>query len=135
MNIFEKMEQADRLAREIEAKKNVSRQKRVERELNKVQSGGRVSSFLKKEAEKDSVLDAKIGLATAQDSASFGQALVQYQNAINDSKRDFLYRSPSDGSGKNIETTITIPVPPNDDNIYVLSAQSGIIQWLATQDC
>lgn len=74
----------DRLEAEIaEAKKSVTRQKRIDRELSRVASGGRASSFLKKEAEKDDVLAASVALAAATDPLSYGNALINYQNAIN----------------------------------------------------
>ena len=74
----------DKLEAEIaEAKKSVTKQKRIDRELNKVQSGGRVSSFLKREAEKNEVLSASLGIATASGPLAFGQALIKYEDAIN----------------------------------------------------
>jgi hypothetical protein len=95
MNIFEKKEQRERLEKEIQqAKKSVSQQKRTDRELKKVQSGGRVSSFLKRQSENNSVLSATIDMATAPDALALGQAIIQYQGAINDSKKDFLQRDP-----------------------------------------
>jgi len=29
----------------------------------------------------------------------------------------------------------TIPTPPNDSNLYVLTAQNGVLSWTATEDC
>jgi hypothetical protein len=97
MNIFEKKDQRERLEREIgEARKNISRQKRTERDLSKVQSGGRVSSFLKRESENNAVLSASLNMATAPSPLALGQAIIQYQGAINESKQDFFSRSPQE---------------------------------------
>lgn len=84
MAIFGDLANKDKLEAEIaEAKKSVTRQKRIDRELKKVQSGGRVSRFLQKESEKDEVLAASVALAAANDPLSYGIALINYQNAIN----------------------------------------------------
>jgi hypothetical protein len=85
MASFGILENREKINAEIaEAKKAVLKQKRIDRELKKVQSGGRVSYFLKKEAEKNEVLSASLELATASDPLSMGQALIRYEKAINE---------------------------------------------------
>ena len=142
----------DRLEAEIaEAKKSVTRQKRIDRELSKVQSGGRASSFLRKEADKDEVLAASVALAAATDPLSYGNALINYQNAINpvnisdDLKTEDLPvpKIPEElPSGENIGDLLywdggawaVLPVPSGTDT-RVLASNGGVPYWLATEEC
>jgi hypothetical protein len=106
----------ERLESEIrEAKKNLIREKRTDRELRKLQSGGRVTPFLRREADKSQAVAAAINLATAGNPLALGQAMIQYQSAINESKRDPLKtennprpESPREAGGG----TATIPPHP-----------------------
>ena len=146
----------DRLEAQIaEAKKRVTKQKRIDRELNKVQSGGRVSSFLKREAEKNEVLSASLGVATASDMLSMGQALIKYEDAINrvnisdelktedqptpeipapesllpagENVGDLLYWSAD-------EEWVILP-PPSGTDTKVLASTGGVPFWLETEEC
>jgi hypothetical protein len=131
VNIFDKQEQKSKLDEEIrQAQKSVAQQKRINRDLKKVQSGGRVSSFLKRQAANNEVLSASVNLATASDPLSLGQALVQYQNTINDSEKDFFQRERRQDPKKPNE----IPPPP-ESGTHVLGAIDGVVQWIATEDC
>jgi len=81
----------ERLESEIrEAKKDLIREKRTDREIRKLQSGGRVTPFLRREADKSQAVAAAVNLVTANNPLAFGQAMIQYQSAINESKRDPL---------------------------------------------
>jgi hypothetical protein len=144
----------DRLEAEIaEAKKSVTKQKRIDRELSKVASGGRASLFLQREAEKDEVLAASVALAAATDPLSMGKALINYQNAINpvnisdDLKTENppvpkIPEDPTLPDGENAgdllywdgEAWAVLPVPSGTDT-RVLASNGGVPYWLATEEC
>lgn len=133
MNDFGILERRAKLEAEIrEAKKSLVNQKRIDRELKKVASGGRVSPFLKRESDKSQTLAASVNLARASDSFQLGQAIIQYQSAINESKRDPLKAEiPKSCEDRGVP----IPPPPSGQKIYVLAAQNGELYWMETQDC
>jgi hypothetical protein len=144
----------DRLEAQIaEAKKSVTKQKRIDRELNKVQSGGRVSSFLKREAEKNEVLSASLGIATASGPLAFGQALIKYEDAINrvnvsDELKTENVPTPTIPEedtlpdGENVgdllywdsEAWVILP-PPSGTDTKVLASNGGVPYWLGTEEC
>jgi hypothetical protein len=144
----------DKLEAEIaEAKKSVTKQKRIDRELNKVQSGGRVSSFLKREAEKNEVLSASLGIATASGPLAFGQALIKYEDAINrvnvsDELKTENVPTPTIPeedtlpAGENVgdllywdsEAWVILP-PPSGTDTKVLASNGGVPYWLGTEEC
>lgn len=144
----------DRLEAEIaEAKKSVTRQKRIDRELNKVASGGRASSFLRKEADKDEVLAASVALAATTDPLSMGKALINYQDAINkvnisdDLKTEDVPvpKIPEEDTlpdGENVgdllywdgEAWVILP-PPSGSALRVLATNGSVPFWAQTEDC
>jgi len=144
----------DKLEAEIaEAKKSVTKQKRIDRELNKVQSGGRVSSFLKREAEKNEVLSASLGIATASGPLAFGQALIKYEDAINrvnvsdELKTENVPtpKIPEEDTlpdGENVgdllywdsEAWVILP-PPSGSDLRVLATNGSVPFWLGTEEC
>ena len=156
MASFGILENKDKLNAEIaEAKKSVSKQKRIDRELKKVQSGGRVSSFLKREAEKNEVLSASLGVATASDMLSMGQALIKYEDAINrvnisdelktedqpipeipEDAEDALPTGENNGDLLywNGEAWVILP-PPSGTDTKVLASTGGAPFWLETEEC
>jgi hypothetical protein len=137
-----------------EAKKSVTKQKRIDRELNKVQSGGRVSSFLKREAEKNEVLSASLGIATASGPLAFGQALIKYEDAINrvnvsDELKTEDQPTPEIPAPESLlpagenagdllywdgEAWVILP-PPSGTDTKVLASTGGVPFWLETEEC
>lgn len=149
--IFARRERIDSEIRE--AKKDLIREKRTNRELRKLQSGGRVTPFLRREADKSQVVAAAVNLATAGNPLALGQAMIQYQAAINESKRDPLKtennprpESPKEGdalpAGENMgdllywdgEAWVILP-PPSGIGTKVLASTGGVPIWLATEEC
>jgi len=146
----------DRLEAEIaEAKKSVTKQKRIDRELNKVRSGERASFFLRKEAEKDEVLAASVALAATNDPLSMGKALINYQNAVNrvnisdelktedvpapkipEDAEDALPTGENNGDLLywNGEAWVILP-PPSGTDTKVLASTGGAPFWLETEEC
>jgi hypothetical protein len=143
----------DKLEAEIaEAKKSVTKQKRIDRELKKVQSGGRVSSFLKREADKNEVLSASLDLAAARDPLAIGMAVIEYQDAINrvnisdELKTDPIPQPkvipPEIPDGENVGDLLywdgaawVILPPPSDSALRVLATNGGVPFWAQTEDC
>lgn len=147
----------DRLEAEIaEAKKSVAKQKRIDRELNKVASGERASFFLRKEADKDGVLAASVALAATTDPLSMGKALINYQDAINkvnisdelkteDVPAPKIPESATESilpTGENNgdllywngEEWVILP-PPSGTDTKVLASTGGAPFWLETEEC
>jgi hypothetical protein len=153
MASFGILENKDKLNAEIaEAKKSVSKQKRIDRELKKVQSGGRVSSFLKREAEKNEVLSASLGVATASDMLSMGQALIKYEDAINrvnisdelktEDQPTPEIPAPEIPIGENVGDLLywnglawVILPPPSGSALRVLATNGSVPFWAETEDC
>lgn len=154
MNNFGILARNDKLNAEIaEGKRRVINQKRVDRELKKVQSGGRVSSFLKREAEKNEVLSASLSLATSGDPLTLGKAMIEYQDPINrvnvsDELKTENIPKPEIPEeellpvGENIgdllywDGTEWVILPaPTGSAMKVLASSGGVPYWASTEDC
>jgi hypothetical protein len=144
----------DRLEAEIaEAKKSVTKQKRIDRELNKVASGERASFFLRKEADKDEVLAASVALAATTDPLSMGKALINYQDAINrvnisdelkteDAPTPTIPEEDTLPAGENVGDLLywdgaawVILPPPSGSDLRVLATNGSVPFWLGTEEC
>ncbi len=143
----------DRLEAQIaEAKKSVTKQKRIDRELNRVASGGRASLFLRTEAEKDEVLAASVALAATTDPLSMGKALINYQDAVNrvnisdELKTEDVPapKIPEDAlpAGENVGDLLywdgaawVILPPPESSALRVLATNGSVPFWAQTEDC
>jgi hypothetical protein len=142
----------DKLEAQIaEAKKSVTKQKRIDRELNKVRSGERASFFLRKEAEKDEVLAASVALAATTDPLSMGKALINYQDAINrvnisDELKTEDVPAPKIPEtlpiGENVGDLLywngsawVILPPPSGSDLRVLASNGSVPFWLGTEEC
>lgn len=149
--IAEEAEKAAAAARLSESKER-SRDSRIQRDLRKVESGGRVSSFLKREAESDEVLKASIGLASARDPVSLAQATIQYQKATGTQsgpapkiehifKENFDARLPNGTNNGDLlfwdssSEKWTILAPPSGSGLKVLASNGGVPFWNDTEDC
>lgn len=128
MNEFGIFARKEKLESEIrEAKKNLIREKRADRELRKLQSGGRVSPFLRREADKNQAVSAAVNLATANSPLTLGQAMIQYQAAINESKRDPLKteNSPRPERPQEAGSGGVATIPPHPWQILLRTNEDG----------
>lgn len=107
---------------------------RESRELRKMQSSGRVSSFLKRKAESDGVLRATIGLLQASDPLSSAQAVIEYGKAIGGAATS---SQPSSGGGGTTSRAPQVVLPPRPVGtaLHVLCVKNTELMWVATEDC